>query len=325
MMLDRHDGGGGRVSTGRSWLGLLLGLVGWCAWGAPALAEATRPDSGSVAEAATSQPAVWAVRDSDSTLYLFGTVHLRRPGASWGGPTARRAMAEAGTVWLEVSPDDLAPDRLMGLMQTLGFDRTRALSARLEPDRARQLRGTASRMGLAPQVVETMKPWLLASVLALLPMQKAGYEPDSGVDRMVAEAATAAGKTLRALETGEQQLRYLDGLPEPAQLAMLYEALDHQNDTVEVLQAAAAAWETGDQVRLRQLLIEPMAATYPDLHEAIIDRRNRRWAETLAGILAGSGVDFVAVGAGHLGGEGSVDALLRERGFEVERLVPGPR
>ena len=67
-----------------------------------------------------------------------------------------------------------------------------------------------------------------------------------------------------------------------------------------------------------------MTESYAGLYEAMFVRRNRQWAETLATVLAGAGVDFVAVGAGHLGGADGVDTLLRERGFEVERLTPFP-
>ncbi len=313
------------MSTGR-WLRVLaLGLAGCLLLAAPVPAEevraAVRPPA---APAVAAEPAVWAVRDSDSTLYLFGTVHLRRPGAPWGGPVAQRAMAEAETVWLEVDPGELAPQTAGRLLQAIGFDRGRSLSTRMNPARVQQLQETVAKLGLSMAAVELMKPWLVASVLAMAPMQKAGYAAENGVDRLVAEAATAAGKPISALESGEQQLRYLDGLSEPTQLAMLYEALDQLDGGVDVLQAAEQAWESGDQARLRQLLIEPMAATSPDLYQALFTDRNRRWVDRLVEVLAGSGVDFVAVGAGHLGGEGGIDALLRLRGFGVERVTSEP-
>lgn len=298
------------------WLqGLLAALVGWCIAG--------WCSAGGV-EAAAPQPAVWAARDADSTLYLFGTLHLRHAGAAWGGPVAEQALAEAGTVWLELGPEDLQPERMRGLLQAIGFDRSRPLSQRLEPERRRQLQAAGKEIALPEPVLDMMKPWLLSTILAVGPMQRAGYASESGVDRTVARAAADAGKAIRGLESGEEQLRYLDGLPDAVQMNMLYEALDHQDEGVDLLRQTEEIWENGDQAALHELMIAPMARNYPELYEAIFTRRNRVWADRLAAVLAGSGVDFVAVGAGHLGGEGSIDALLRERGFTVERLTPIP-
>ena len=28
-------------------------------------------------------PALWVVRDQDTTVYLFGTIHVLKPGLSW--------------------------------------------------------------------------------------------------------------------------------------------------------------------------------------------------------------------------------------------------
>ena len=49
-------------------------------------------------------------------------------------------------------------------------------------------------------------------------------------------------------------------------------------------------------------------------------RRNERWAEWVARRLETPGTVFVAVGAGHLAGEVSVQAMLAERGLATERV-----
>ena len=38
------------------------------------------------------EPAVFAVRDADSVIYLYGAVHVRPNGADWGGPTTLAAV-----------------------------------------------------------------------------------------------------------------------------------------------------------------------------------------------------------------------------------------
>jgi len=83
-------------SISRTALGLVLGLglAGAVAF-QPALAFAQTVEAAPTPPAAVrvvpqaegAGPALWVVRDADSTLYLFGTVHVLRPTTAWGlGP-----------------------------------------------------------------------------------------------------------------------------------------------------------------------------------------------------------------------------------------------
>ena len=62
----------------------LLGLLALLPHGAGA-AEAGAPGK-------SGEPLLWVLRDADSTVYLYGTIHLRRQGGAWGGPKAKAAF-----------------------------------------------------------------------------------------------------------------------------------------------------------------------------------------------------------------------------------------
>ncbi|HWU95566.1 MAG TPA: TraB/GumN family protein, partial [Sphingomonas sp.] len=63
---------------------------------APAAAAATRD----------ADPAIWVVKDADTTIYLFGTVHVLKPGLSWFDEAVKAAFDKSDTVALEmVMPD----------------------------------------------------------------------------------------------------------------------------------------------------------------------------------------------------------------------------
>ncbi len=64
---------------------------------------------------------------------------------------------------------------------------------------------------------------------------------------------------------------------------------------------------------------DQLVAFFAEFEETLMTRRNRSWAETLAGLTEGTKA-FVAVGALHLSGEDGVLRLLEETGFEVERI-----
>ena len=243
----------------------------------------------------------------------------------WGGPTAERALAEAQEVWTETQIDPASDIALQALVARYGIDRERTLSSQLSPERARQLRDAASAFGLAPEQVETMKPWLAGLTFSLLPMLKAGYDQDAGVDRTIDRLAEAAGKRMRWFETGEEQIRFLSGFPQPMQIEMLEDTLDELAEGTSALVAMDAAWEVGDDRVLAREMVNDMRRSYPQLYDVLIKRRNAAWTETLVAELAGEGVDLVVVGAAHLAGPDSLQHMLRERGFKVERAsAPRP-
>ncbi|MDX9998741.1 MAG: TraB/GumN family protein [Phenylobacterium sp.] len=63
-----------------------------------------------------------------------------------------------------------------------------------------------------------------------------------------------------------------------------------------------------------------MRAQSPAFYDALLKRRNQAWAEALAAQMAGDGVQPVDVGALHLLGDDGLPALMKARGFEVERI-----
>lgn len=267
-------------------------------------------------------PALFAVRDADSTLYLFGTVHVRPAGAPWGGPEARAALAASRDVWteIEISPEADAQTRALAL--SLGFaPADHPLSGWLTRGQQRRLGVLEQRFGLPAPALDRMHPWLAALTLSEAPIQQAGFDPESGVDRAVSAEARAQGRRLHTFETGEQQLHFLAGLSADAQRQMLLDALDEADHGPAELQRLSRAWERGDLRTVERLVVTDTERRYPELYDVLFRRRNAAWVATLAHEMDGAGVEFIAVGAGHLvGGEGLV-AQLRARGYRVERVA----
>ena len=188
----------------------------------------------------------------------------------------------------------------------------------IEVLRAR-LAAAAAGLGLPVAQLEPMRPWLAALTLSLVPIVKAGYDPKLGVDTLLATAARAQGKPVKGLETMEQQLRFFADLPPEVELAMLREAVDDVERGPKTLDALSAAWAAGDGTAFERLFVDELRDS-PELYEVLIDERNEAWAEAIADRMRGSGVSFIAVGAGHLTGPDSVQAKLAERGIKAERL-----
>lgn len=311
-------------SSAQTALGLILGaaLAGAIAF-APARALAQEP-AAQVAAAASRAvvpaqgrgPALWVIRDADSTIYLFGTVHVLRPDTPWGSARVDQALASADELWLEVAnPDDVAA--VAPLMQRYGLSPDRPLSSRLTAAEMQDLDAAARTLGLSGAQLDPMQPWLASLTLSMAPLLKAGYDPQSGVELILKARAAAAGTPVRGLETLEQQITILATLPEPTQLAGLRSTLQDFDEAGTQLDRMVTGWARGDLRAMEQAMAGEMKAQSIYLYDAMLVRRNANWAEQIDTLLDGSGTQFIAVGSGHLVGDDSVIEMLRERGIEV--------
>jgi uncharacterized protein YbaP (TraB family) len=264
-------------------------------------------------------PALFVARDADSTIYLYGTIHLRRPGGDWGGENAKAALASAEELWTEMILGPETDAAVQQLVFAHGFSPDRPLSSRLTADEFARLTEVVEGLGLPVAHVDAMRPWLAALTLAMLPMREAGYDPAHGIDEAI-NAAAGDAMPRHAFETAEQQMGFFANMSEDVQMQMLRDAMDDAAQGAELLDEMSLAWERGDLAALDRLLVDEFKAEAPEAYDVIFTRRNLAWTNTLMAELEGSGVDFIAVGAGHLVGDEGLVALLRARGVQVERV-----
>jgi hypothetical protein len=267
---------------------------------------------------AAAEPAMWVVKDADSTVSLFGTVHVLKPDTEWRTPKIDKAFRSSGDLWIEMDEGD-NPAALQGLVARLGTSPATPLSSRLNAEDKAKLQAAATVAGLPPAALEPMRPWLAAVTLTLAPLMKAGYDPAAGVDKVLQDDAEAAGRPLRTLETMEQQFRFFADLPPEVELQLLRQALDEAEEGTAMIDRMAAAWAKGDVTLLERLVVDEMRADYPAVYQVLFTRRNAAWASSIETLMKGAGTHFVAVGAGHLLGPDSVQAQLAARGIVAER------
>lgn len=292
-------------------LGLCMGVVG----AAPALARAAAPVA-VTAPAEGTGPRLWVIRDEDSTLYLFGTVHILKPDTAWESDRVTQAFDSAAEIWFEApNLDDQAA--AIPLVQRHGFDPSRPLSSVLSAEDFASFDAAARSIGGSGAAFDAMRPWMAAMTLSLAAVQKAGYQPQTGVEMVLLNRARAAGKPVRGFETMDQQLRMLADMSDEAQLAFLKAAIKDFDDATRQLDGMVEAWRMGDMEALDALVGQELKGQSIEVYEAILSRRNLDWANQIQTMLEGSGTAFIAVGGGHLAGEDSVQAILERRGVTV--------
>ncbi|WP_333897322.1 TraB/GumN family protein [Brevundimonas aurantiaca] len=264
-------------------------------------------------------PALWVIKDADSTLYLFGSVHVLRPTTGWASPRVNAAFDSASDIWFEITnPEDQAA--MMPLIQQYGLSPQTPLSSRLTPEEVAQLDVAAKTIGASAAQLDPLKPWLAALSLSVAPLVKAGYDPQSGVELALKARAQAAGKRLHGFETLEKQVGMLATLPDDVQLEFLRETLKDFDEAVEMLDSMVEAWGKGDVQALDRIVVEEMKTDAPELYKVLLVDRNTDWANQIQTLLQGSGTAFIAVGAAHLTGDDSVQSILQSRGVAVETV-----
>jgi hypothetical protein len=301
-----------------------VGLCAALATGFPsqALAQSATPAVpaavAAVPPATGAGPALWVVKDADSTLYLFGTVHVLRPDTAWGSAKVDAALDRSDNVIFEISnPDDQAA--IMPLIQSQGISPDRPLSSLLTPAEIADLDEAAKAIGATAAQMDPLRPWLAALSIAMAPLEKAGYDPKSGVELVLKARAVAAGKPVTGLETLDKQVGILAGLSEETQLAFLRSALEDYENAATELDRLVVAWANGDVAALEDIAVNEMREASDEIYQALLVKRNADWANQIQTLLAGSGTTFIAVGAAHLAGDDSVQEILGDRGVTVTR------
>ncbi len=299
------------------WKSILFGLALALAPGAPGLSKETpKPAATRVVQA---RPALWVVRDADTTIYLFGTIHLLKPEIRWFQGPVRKAFDSAQEIVLEIVDRNEPGDGKSSLLQRALAPDEPTLSSRLQPDTAAKFLAALQGHGISPVLFDKVKPWFATFTLSILPLQTAGYDPASGADRAIEAAAIADNKRLIGLETSAQQIGFFETMPDALQIEMLSETIDELPTLPQTIQRMIAAWTGGNPEGLAEIMNESID-TNPEFERILLTDRNARWADWIKARLDQPGTVFIAVGAGHLAGKTSVQAMLEARGITSRRV-----
>lgn len=292
-----------------------------CASPAAIAEEAAAPPS--PRERVSATPALWRVSDNDSVVWLFGSFHILPPQLSWRTPELAAAFSRSETVYFELPIGPETDAEVGRLSMTLGFaPRDRAAGVVLNGRDWARLVEAAARYNIPESAVQPMRPWFVSVLLSLQAIVAEGFDPESGVEKVIAAEAVAADKTLAAFETPAQQLGFFDQLDPQTERNLLISTLDDLEEGPAAFAALFNAWADGDAAAIDREINGRLRGDIPRLYEVLITERNTAWAEELEEVLAGAGETLVVVGAGHLVGADGVPTMLESRGFTVVQTTP---
>lgn len=267
---------------------------------------------------AGADPAVWAIAGRINTVYLFGSVHLLPEGGFEIAGAIGRAYRDAELVCLELDIGALTPAETTSVTLARAIDpEGRGLYELLGPA-ADRVRKAAAVAGIELTPYAGFEPWFVSLTVSLTALLQHGYAADHGVEQVVARTARQDGKRGCGLETLDDQLGLLDSLPEEEQRDMLLQSLEEAARIDQEMNRLFAAWRHGDDESLARQL-ETEFAGYPALADRLVYARNERWADEIVALLDQPDDALVVVGALHLVGDRGLPALLKRRGYGIER------
>ena len=284
-----------------------------------ALPACAQQPAASAPAANDADPALWVVKDKDTTIYLFGTIHVLKPGLTWFDEAVKTAFDRSDEVKLEIVMPD--PATMQGLVQATGVAApgTPPLTQQLPEGKRAAFTKAVTDLGLPANALDRYKPWLAATQLSVAPLSKLGYASTNGPEEVIAAAAKQANKPLTGLETPEQQLGFFGSLSDKAQLEFLESTVDELPKLDSQMASMVDDWAKGDPDALAREMNEELKSS-PEVAKVLLTDRNARWATWIKGRMATPGTVFVAVGAGHLAGPDSVQAHLAKLGMKAERV-----
>lgn len=271
---------------------------------------------------ASAQPALWVVKDADSTIYLFGTIHLLKPETRWQSEKLDKALADAKELWLELPTTnaEALQGEMMQLVTRYGLSPATPLSKDLTEDEMKTLDEAARLAGLSGSQLNVFRPWFAALTISTAAMTRAGYDSASGVDSKIEAIFRGREITPKGLETAEEQIKVFAGMSREQELQYLRETMEEYKDAPVELDRMVAQWASADIAGMEEMFVTEMKTEEPDLYAALLVNRNANWVVKIEEMLKGSGVIFIAVGAGHLMGPDSVLAMLEAKGVKSARV-----
>ncbi len=264
-------------------------------------------------------PAMWRIRDRDTTIYLFGTLHALPRDLRWQSRMLIRVVAASDTLMTESVGERAVPDALDGKIAVQSLP---PIGERVSKShRAALARFTDDLPVPAIRLLDGLPTWIVAMSVGFVREYRTGAIRGPGADDWLEQRFRAARKRVESIEDGARVMASLDAIPEAEQRRILDAALDAPPPTLAALRAPVQSWARGE-IGPDSALARDLAATSgaSALDGPLMTDRNRVWAAALAARLDRPGTVLFAAGAGHFIGEGSVIAALQQRGIRVTRI-----
>jgi uncharacterized protein YbaP (TraB family) len=259
---------------------------------------------------------IWTVERDGKTSWLVGSLHVLTADAYPLPAAMEQAFGRAKTLMEEMDVNNAMSPEMIGLVASKGlFTNGDTLESLLPRDTYAKLAQRMATTGLPMDMVKMMRPWMVELTLSASELQRAGFDPQLGVDLYYRRKADESKVALSMLETAAEQIDYLANVPPDVQLTQLRKTIEEGDAEVKEVREIAAAWRAGDVASIERLLLKGMKES-PAFYQSLLVDRNRRWIPRIESCLS-TGSCFIVVGAAHMVGSDGLIAMLKQKGYKI--------
>jgi uncharacterized protein len=275
--------------------------------------------SGARGDAAT-HSFLWRVSGHQTVVYIVGSVHMLSKDYYPLNPAIESAFTDSDLLIEEADLGEmLSPDSQLRILTRGMLPSGQSLEKVISPATYEQVRRHVAALGLPLEPLALFKPWALALTVLALEWQRAGFDPELGLDKHFYDRARSEGKAVQGLETTEYQISRFDGMTMQQQDRLLADSLKGLETERANVARLADAWKIGDVSTVERIALQDLKDD-PLMYERLLLERNRNWLPKIEALFARRGHAFVVVGAAHLVGPDGILSMLRSRGFAVEQM-----
>jgi len=272
--------------------------------------------SGSQAVHARGESSVWSVKGTHNTVYLAGAVHALPKDNAAFPEQLERAYQSVNVIVLEVDLEDMNPLEAIKFITSNGtLPANQSLADIVGAGPYERVSKLAASLEVPEIVISKLEPWSAALILTQYALTRTGFDPALGIDTQITERARADGKSIEGLETVVDQLSVFDSCSFEEQTRFLLDSAEDVPKLNQDLQDLIDAWRSGDLRSLEKAFMEERAKS-PELYDALLGARNRKWLPKIEALLEQDHDYLVVVGALHFVGRDGLLALLGKDGHK---------
>ncbi|MBS1857359.1 MAG: TraB/GumN family protein [Acidobacteria bacterium] len=261
----------------------------------------------------------WKVSSPTSVTYLLGSIHLGSRDMYPLPGEIEDAFASSSVLLVEADIRHVDMARMQAAIFAKGmYPEGDSLWSHISSDTRGKLEQFCERYQFPTEFLARLKPWVVSLTISTVPLIKAGFDPNLGIDMYFLNKA--GDKRIVEIESADWQIDLLSGFAPDLQEKLLAASAEEGLDMQASLKRMQEAWAAGDTGKLEAITKES-TRTPEAITRALLQDRNPHMADAAETCLKGKEQAFLVVGAAHMVGKEGVPALLEKRGYKVEQVT----